>query len=317
MVSILIFAALSAMPGGQLPEPTAGHPVLLPTEYVENRFAVTPITNSGQKLRLFTDSAGGHFLTSEIVDMLKLPTESHGSENGKPLRSVAYPSFKPEASIPPAIGSMLFVFDSKVMNGGLEGYDGMLGQQWFAGRVWTFDYPAKQLLWRAAGDLPKHEAAHEVKLGFQTTKAGVRRANFARIEVEVDGETLSFVLDTGATNLLSAEALKEINDGRPADRATSFLAEGIYNKWHIKHPEWRVVRAKSATGLEMIEVPRVTVAGFTVGPVWFSVQQDAAFHQYMAQWMDKPTEGALGGSLFKYFRMAVDWPNAVAVFEKP
>ena len=31
----------------------------------------------------------------------------------------------------------------------------------------------------------------------------------------------------------------------------------------------------------------------------------------------KKTEGALGGSLLHFFRVSVDWPNAIAVFEKP
>jgi len=46
------------------------------------------------------------------------------------------------------------------------------------------------------------------------------------------------------------------------------------------------------------------------------VQSDVAFHNYMAQFMDKPTEGALGGSALHYLRMTVDWPSAVAVFER-
>jgi hypothetical protein len=85
-----------------------------------------------------------------------------------------------------------------------------------------------------------------------------------------------------------------------------------------KHPEWRALEnIKTLTGAAMIEVPAVKIGGFTVGPVWFTVQPDLAFHTYMAQFMDKPTEGALGGSALHYLRMTVDWPNAVAVFERP
>ena len=67
----------------------------------------------------------------------------------------------------------------------------------------------------------------------------------------------------------------------------------------------------------MIEVPKITLGGYEVGPVWFSVQSDATFHEYMAQWTDQSTEGSLGASAYKYLRMTVDWPNAVAVFERP
>jgi hypothetical protein len=194
----------------------------------------------------------------------------------------------------------------------------MLGQQWFAGRTWTFDYPKKQLLWRAAGDLPKGDAKHEVKLFFKTDAMGKREINFARIPVEVDGEIIDFLFDTGATNVLPDEVLKLIGDGRPAERATSFLTKSQFEKWKQKHPEWRALEnIKTMTGAAMIEVPKIKIGGFEVGPVWFTVQADNAFHKYMAQWMDKPTEGAIGGSALHYLRVTVDWPNAVAVFEKP
>ncbi len=311
----MILALSVAFAFQKAPEPTTGHPVALPTEYVEHRFAVCPETESGKKLRLFTDSAGGHFLTSDIAKTLNLTVKSLGKQEGLEVGQTPYPAFKPTASIPPAIGTQLFVFDSKVAEGPLAGYDGMLGQPWFAGRVWTFDYPGQKLYWRAPGDLPKHKPQDESKLYFKTSKAGKRIGNFARIEITVDGEKLSFLFDTGATDELPKAALDIIKDGRPANRATSFLTRGTYDKWHAKHPEWKVVEVKTATGQVMIEVPKITIASHTVGPVWFSVQPDMAFHQYMAQWMDQPTEGALGGSALKYFRITADWPNAIAVFE--
>jgi len=36
----------------------------------------------------------------------------------------------------------------------------------------------------------------------------------------------------------------------------------------------------------------------------------------MAQWMDKPTEGALGGNAFDRFRITVDWVGGAATFER-
>ena len=62
----------------------------------------------------------------------------------------------------------------------------------------------------------------------------------------------------------------------------------------------------------MIEVPRMTIAGHEVGPVWFTGRADRAFHEYMAQWMDRPLDGALGGSAFRYFRVLVNYPEAYA-----
>ena len=315
------FAALAQ----KASEPQPGKPVVIPTRYAAHRFVATPVTADNATLSLFTDSAGGLFLYADTAEQLKLSIVTlPQKENGQAVRIVGLPNFKSGAMIPPPLGSLfemrLFVFPRRAASdhGEIDRGDGMLGQQWFAGRVWTFDYPKQVLLWRAAGDLPPHDKSHEVKLGFKTNGVGKRAANFARIPIEIDGETIDFVLDTGATNILSEEVLKQINDGGPAERAASFLARSVFEKWHKKHPEWRALEnIKTLTGNAMIEVPSITIAGFKVGPVWFTVQPDAAFHSYMAQWMDKPTEGAIGGSALHYLRMSVDWPNAIAVFEQP
>lgn len=66
----------------------------------------------------------------------------------------------------------------------------------------------------------------------------------------------------------------------------------------------------------MIEVPKISVAGYPVGSVWFTRRPDKNFHEYMSQWMDKKVEGALGGNALRQFRISIDYQRAVAVFEK-
>jgi len=325
LVVFLSGGLFAQTPGSGSParEPQPGKPIIIPTLYEEHRFVATPVTEGGTALKLFTDSAGGLFIFDDSAERLKLPITKFppSGRDGEPSGAASLPAFKPDALIPPPLGSdsgRLFLSVRKGDDAVHLEYDGMLGQQWFAGRVWTFDYPGKRLLWRAPGDLPMHDIKNEVKLGFKTSGSGRRLANFARIPAEIDGETIDFLFDTGATNILPEEVLKQIGDGRPANRATSFLTRSTFEKWRSKHPEWRSFdNIRTLSGKAMIEVPRVTVGGFTVGPVWFTVQSDSAFHTYMAQWMDKQTEGALGGSLLHYLRVSVDWPNAVAVFEKP
>lgn len=63
-------------------------------------------------------------------------------------------------------------------------------------------------------------------------------------------------------------------------------------------------------------VPEVTIAGYTVGPVWFTYRPNYDFHEYMAQWLDQKVEGALGGSLFQYFKIIVDYPKERVIFER-
>ena len=52
------------------------------------------------------------------------------------------------------------------------------------------------------------------------------------------------------------------------------------------------------------------------GPAVSSAASSAADHEGMAQWMDKPTEGALGGSAFHTLRITVDWIHSRAAFER-
>ena len=71
---------------------------------------------------------------------------------------------------------------------------------------------------------------------------------------------------------------------------------------------------ETVRGMRMIEVPEVSIAGFRVGPVWFTERPDPNFHQYMSQWMDRRVDGALGGNALRFFRVTVDYPVAVAHF---
>lgn len=304
-------------------EPAVGHPIALPTIYSQHRFVVTPKTSDGKDLRFYTDSAGGMFLSLAAAKRLGVPlTDSDQPDDaGGKMQQTPFPTFKDGQSIPPPVGiaPMIPVLDlSKIPDRtDLSENDGMLGQQWFEGRTWTFDYPGRKLWWRANGDLPNHDPIHESKLFFKKGKSGQHETAFARFQVKIDGEVLDFLFDTGATDNLTPEALEFVGDKMPAARATSFMAKSLFEKLHAAHPDWKVFDKRTATGQKLFQVPTMEIGGFVIGPVWFSIQGDNAFHNYMAQWMDKQTEGAIGGSALHYLRVTVDWPGEIAVFEKP
>ena len=196
-----------------------------------------------------------------------------------------------------------------------QDWSGMLGQQWFAGKTWIFDYPHQKL--SLIPHFPsKTGCAHRVALGFQD-KDGERQANFPRIQVSVDGEVLDLLLDTGASTKLTEMAQRTVADGRPSNRATSFIVASVFDKWHQRHPDWRVIEeAEEQSGMSMIEVPTVSVAGHSIGPVWFTRRADKNFHEFMSQWMDRKVDGAIGGNALRFFRVTIDYPNAVALFER-
>lgn len=197
--------------------------------------------------------------------------------------------------------------------------DGQLGAGYLAGRTWTFDYPAHRLTFE--GDAWQPDArAHRTPLGFPHDTDGTPSSGFARITIHVDGQPLDMLLDTGASSYPTPAAARI--SGTPTvqgEGVTSYITTGMLERWHKAHPAWRVVedadeKVAARPFKRIIEVPEVEIAGWSVGPVWFTEQPDKAFHAYMAQWMDKPTEGAVGGNVFRHFVMTIDYPHEAAYF---
>jgi len=300
-VGAALLAAACAREGGS----PAG--VALPARFEADRiFVDLPVAGRGDTLRLYTDTGGGLFVLGQAADRVGLADSAaiklsalapdfpdpRGAEDGR------VPLLRPER-IP---------FDD---------LDGILGQAWFADRVWSFDYPGHTLRLHPEG-LSAPTKGARAELWFQQDSTGRRTLAFPRIQVTIDGEVLDLLLDTGATASLTESALATVADGRPAVRATSFITSGVLERWRGRHPDWRVVpdADRSVPGMAMIEVPEVTIAGHAVGPVWFTERPDRNFHEFMAQWMDRPVEGAIGGNGFRFFVMTVDYPGAAAYFTR-
>ncbi len=319
LLAVSFYQAGFAQDAGKLSVLKTTNPIVLPVRYDEDRFYVQPVMTNGTILNFFTDTGGSNFIFADDGERLHLEKTSVKTDNGQTFETISMPNFITRATIPEPLGSegRLFVGPVSGRTPTHRDWTGMLGQNWFAGRIWTFDYPNKRLLLRATGDLPKHKAEQEIHLGFRTTKDGNRSLNYPRMTAVIDNEPIDLLLDTGASVNLSAATVDLLKDKRPAYRAASFIIASIFEKWRKAHPDWLVIDKSDVTGAEaMIEVPQVTVAGHTVGPVWFTRKPDFNFYVYLNPVMDKRVDGALGGNALKFFRVTVDYPNALAVFEK-
>jgi hypothetical protein len=152
-------------------------------------------------------------------------------------------------------------------------------------------------------------------LGFRTEHDGSRSNNFARIKIEIDGQALQVLLDTGAETLLKPAARMEVG-GPSGIRAASMIERRVFEEWHVQHPDWRYIPdAQVATGAAMIEVPHLRLAEIDVGSVWFTERPDANFDRFMSSMTDNPVVGSIGGNVFHSLRMTIDYPNAQAWFE--
>lgn len=278
----------------------------LPARFTADRIFIDLPARAGDTLHLYTDTGGGLFVLTEAARRV-----GWADTTGLHLAGVAVDSQFPDPlGVPDRRVPILTPPETRFTD-----FDGMLGQAWFADRVWTFDYANGALLLHEAAP-PIPAGAQTAPLGFRADSSGRRVLSFPRIVAVVDGDTLHLLFDTGATGFLTAQAVAALGDQAPAVRATSFISSEVLNRWRQAHSDWRVLENADdiIPGMRMIEVPEVTVAGFTVGPVWFTERPDRNFHEFMSQFMDRRVDGALGGNAFRFFRITVDYPAAEAHF---
>ena len=312
----------TSIAGSRCTAPLTGH--LVPTTFSGNRiFARWHIEGRGELL-LYTDTGGGLVsLFPDAVSRLGLPIDTvRPHRAGASLYLFARIAQIPADSLFPRIPGR----DSLVQRPQIEDWDspppdepgitwdGRLGTAWFAGRVWAFDYPHHRLSYGGSAPLGPTESNCWVPLGFQTDSAGQRTTNFPRIPVQVDGEEIQLLLDTGAMTVLTPAALRVVEPTQPRHRATSFIMADRFDEWHARHPDWLMVpdAEEGSDSSAMIRVPEVEVGGQRIGPVWFTKRPNSSFRRFMSKYMDQPVEGALGGSALRYVTLVLDYPRARA-----
>ncbi|MBL0937679.1 MAG: hypothetical protein IBJ03_02230 [Gemmatimonadaceae bacterium] len=314
------FAAISEMRTAPSCRPveyaqTESNPLrILPTRYVADRWIATPVTTEGDTLEFFLDSGGGGMLaTKRTLRRLGYEPEFLLVEGTDSVfTGGAFPSFRADALIPPPRCSRpLYGLDDD-LPAELEDADGILGHTWFAGRVWVYDYPQRQLSVFEAPPPPRTFDAHTIPM----TLKDPPRKNFPRIQVAIAGDTIGMLLDTGATSELTPEAVEVMGDG-PAMRASAFVSTRLWNRWRLDHPTWRVIESGEVrTRAALIEVPSLSIAGYEVGPVWFAKRPDSVYDRMMNPQMDRAVDASLGGAALRTFRMTMDYPNQRVTFER-
>lgn len=293
---------------------------VIPTTYEAGHFYAVPETRDGQRLKLLVDTGGGggggmYWITKAAARRLHLATSTCIVDTNH-LTVAPWPDFKPGHGLPSPLpgpcGKVVLINDPYDV-------DGQLGAGYLPGRVWTFDYPAQRLSLEKPTWQPDR-AAHKTALGFPDDDKGRPITGMARIVVRIDGQPLDMLLDTGATAHPTAEG-KRVSGLPTVDGSgvTSYILASVLDRWHRAHPDWRVVeKGDDLFGprhpVRLIEVPQVQIAGWSVGPIWFTERGDQDFHATLDRVMDKPPQGAIGGNVFEHFRMTLDYPQRTAYF---
>jgi predicted aspartyl protease len=297
----------------------------MPTAYEAGHFYAVPKTAQGKTMRLLVDTGGaggsGWYVVDPIAAKRLGLNVADCALDGEKVQVIPSISFLPGNALPASANTPCHSVALVVKGIGrtTDRGDGLLGAGYLPGHIWTFDYPG-HALWLEPTSWQPPAGAHRTALGFPVDGNGHPSTGMARITLSVDGQPLDLLLDTGAT-------AKPTDAGKQASGistvngmgTTSYITTSVMNRWHQQHPDWRMVAkgddlfgAQHATRL--IEVPRVDIAGWTLGPIWFTERPDANFHDYMSQYTDKPVEGSAGANVFASFRMTIDYPARAAWF---
>jgi hypothetical protein len=303
-------AALAASPS-----PTGR--VLPATVRGERFFLDVPLARGGT-VRALLSSAGVLYGAESLATRLGV-TRAVGS--GRRLAALRAPwttVFGAQGLPAPGAGpaELVFMAADGQDAGILDGAELVLGAPWFAQRSWTWDGRAGSLTWWPPGARPASAATAPV--GFARNAAGQPSSHFARLMVQVAGETLALLFDTGAAVQLapaSLAALQAAGDRGPALRAVCRISAATAARWHQTHPDWPWLDAVAALDQPaMIRVPGLSLAGVSRGPLWFAAMSDATLAD-LSGLTDRPLQGTLGASALSEWRLTLDYRAATVTVE--
>jgi hypothetical protein len=301
----------------------------LPSAIINGRFYIKIPTVSGDTILGFCDTGGGYNAIYPVtVSRLHLENKILEADiNGEKIRYIPATDIIASRNIPaPYIQAYYQKYinvpffeiaednaESKIITSYIP-QDIFLGQFFFIEHGWTFDYQKGRLFINTPLSADVNNKNIQ-PLGFKKDMSGRKRFGHPSMKVEIDGQVIDVLFDSGASILLSKNTQTMLQSGSKSIGG-SFIAKSIFDGWRQRHPEWNYIEKGEATGADMIQVPQVTVGGTTAGPVWFAKRPDEAWSRGMIGSMDKVVKGAVGGSLFQYYIVTIDYNSELALFEK-
>ena len=256
---------------------------------------------SQRTARFLVDTGGGAFLITEGL------ARDLGLELGKTMKEegqeFAYLNAVPKAfvgAMPLQLNPnrvLVALGSDRILPAVTPGHEeGMLPGHVLAHYHVVFDYPKATLTLAWPGILKPEGDALPMPVS--------KRSCFPRTEIEVDGITYGFLLDTGASFTIVSEALLK--------------------SWGDKHPDWP--RSPGAVGeavtlggttLETMILPDAFWGPNKLGEFGVTSQSEGTFETWMSSMMTAPVVGALAGNVLKRFRVELDYANAKLYLSAP
>lgn len=243
--------------------------------------------------RFLVDTGGGAFLVPEDLAVAAgiTWTETMTAEGQELARPESLPNAQIAGLALPLVAERTLVAIGRDV--------GLLPAHILAQHHVIFDYPARRFTLAAPGSLEPIGEAMAMPVS--------QPMGFPRTEIEIGGERVGMLLDTGP----------------PA----TIMSEVLVDRWTNEQPDWArhdgafgVAEALQRAGgqvLGTLVAEDVRWAGFEVGPVTLAAQREGVFETWMSRMMSAPIVGALGSNVFKDFRIELDYMNETLYVSRP
>lgn len=251
--------------------------------------------------RFLVDSGGGSFLITEpLAREIGLAWGEVSHEEGKTFAAVTSP---PNVSV----GDFALELDARrvavvlgeksLLPAVAPGHaDGLFPGHLLARYHVVFDYPAARFTIARPGVLTPRGRLVPMPVS--------QGSGFPRTELEIDGVTHGFLIDTGA--------------------AFTMVSEALLKTWGGAHTDWE--RHSGAFGdaqllggqtLETLFLPTARWDGFALDAFGVTSQRAGTFEKWMSSMMSAPIVGSLAGNVLERFRVELDYPHQMLYLERP
>jgi hypothetical protein len=244
---------------------------------------------SGDKERLLTwvDTGGGTVVVARAIAErlgLKIDTSAPPQQGMLPLDlSAVYV----DARRFPVTFAATTATQANVMMPGASS-PAFLPAKVLADHIVTFDYP-NSALWLDGPPLVD---------GIPLVVHIAKQTRFPRVELEIDGERMGFLLDTGAS--------------------FTMLSQTVIDRLRAKHPDWTYVQGaygpanmigKGDLASHMLRIPTAKLGPFDITPFEVVSRVGGAFEDRFSRMMTAPIVGSLAGNVLRNLAFRLNYPD--------
>ena len=302
MLAVFCFLLLPAHTPAQAP-PREQQSVTVPLFVEHNRpFIYLEFTRPDGKPRralFWVDTGGGGFIMVEpLARELGLRFGQEVAEGGERFAATDTPKAQVGGMPLNLEGARASIaLGQRMMTPGVPA-EGLLPARVLRNYHVIFDYPGHQFTLAKPGSVKQR--------GVRVASPIHPQSGFPRLEVQVGGQPYGFLLDTGAS--------------------FTMISQEVLNQWGALHADWP--QATGAVGAAnmglgpmevnalMMRIPELTLGTFQLKSVAAVSRPKGTFERWMSGMMTSPIIGAIGGNVWKTFRVEIDYASGETFLEQ-